>query len=193
MKILAFSDLHGSKAALKRLLDKAEGVDALVCAGDFTQFGEGATKVMTGLQRVKRPVFAIHGNHEVPAFIQDLAKKFPFLRPIHKRVQVFQGVAFFGFGGGGFAKVEPELERILKVFKRPKGPLVFVTHAPPFGTRLDSLPGGHRGCQSSRAFIERFKPVLAISGHFHETASRRDAVGGTILINPGPEGKILRI
>ena len=34
MKILAFSDLHGSKAALKRLLDKAEGVDALGCAGD---------------------------------------------------------------------------------------------------------------------------------------------------------------
>jgi len=52
--------------------------------------------------------------------------------------------------------------------------------------------GEHAGNKSIRKFIERIKPVLAISGHLHECVGE-DKIKETKVVNPGYKGKILTI
>ena len=89
------------------------------------------------------------------------------------------------------------MEKIIKKFKKTlkKGDkVVFVSHAPPINTKCDFIPGhGHAGSYSVRKFVEVIKPIYNINGHLHETFSKRDKIGNTIIINPGPEGKLLKI
>jgi len=63
--------------------------------------------------------------------------------------------------------------------------LVIIAHHPPKDTLLDVLPGGaHAGSPSIRAFIEAEKPLLAVSGHIHESPAI-DRIGPSTLVNPG--------
>ena len=65
-------------------------------------------------------------------------------------------------------------------------PLVLVSHQPARDTVTDLAGNGaHVGSTAVRTFIERHKPVLCLSGHIHE-AQGTDAIGSTILVNPGP-------
>jgi len=109
----------------------------------------------------------------------------------------FGNYVFFGYGGGGFSQIDKSLERIMKKFKKSlkKGDkIIFVSHAPPYNTKCDLILGhGNVGSKSVRKFIEEFKPLYNINGHIHECFSRRDKIGETVVINPGPEGKILRV
>ena len=70
---------------------------------------------------------------------------------------------------------------------------VLITHAPPYGTKLDDIYGEHCGSKSIRDFIYKHKPLLAVSGHLHETAGREDYIGDSRLINPGKKGKLVTI
>src|SRR3989338_8064488 len=71
--------------------------------------------------------------------------------------------------------------------------LVFITHAPIYGTKLDDLWEEHRGCLSTLEFIEKTKPVLVLCGHFHENAGKQDKIKNTLVLNPGPSGKIINL
>jgi Icc-related predicted phosphoesterase len=50
----------------------------------------------------------------------------------------------------------------------------------------------HVGSRAIRAFIERRRPPLVLTGHIHESprisASYRDRVGDSIVVNPGQFG-----
>jgi len=61
-----------------------------------------------------------------------------------------------------------------------------VSHAPPYGTKVDMTGSGlNVGSRSVRKFIESHRPDLVICGHIHE-ARGHDRVGDTVVINTGP-------
>jgi len=202
MKILAFSDLHGNKSAIKRLKKKAEGVDVIVGAGDVTWFGDKLNEILGELNKLGKLVLLIHGNHELLEDMEKGVKKLKNIKVMHCKMislgdRLKGKVAFFGYGGGGFSETDRRLESMISKIKKKleRGDkMVFMSHAPPKKTKCDLIPGyGHVGSKSIRKFIEILKPVYNVNGHLHETFSRRDRIGDTIVINPGPEGKILRV
>jgi len=70
---------------------------------------------------------------------------------------------------------------------------VMVTHSPPRDTNCDQIGARqHVGSRAIRAFIARRQPRLVLSGHIHESprvsASFRDRIGETVVVNPGQFG-----
>src|SRR3989344_3980087 len=77
--------------------------------------------------------------------------------------------------------------------KIKKENVIFITHAPPYKTKLDKLPMGNVGSVSIRKFIEKIKPILFICGHLHENENKRQKLKQTLMINPGYKGEIIEI
>lgn len=201
MKLLTFTDVHGSLHALKRIEQKTktQNPDLLVCAGDISIFEQGILGLMKRLNKLNKKVIIIHGNHEDCPTLVKCSKLFKNIIYIHKKSFIKNDVLFLGYGGGGFSIVDREFDRIVKnrfkkVIKGGKGKkIVLVTHAPPYKTILDELAEGHCGNKSIRNFIEKNKIDLLICGHLHENFGKEDRIGKTKAINPGPFGKIVII
>jgi len=82
---------------------------------------------------------------------------------------------------------------------------VVMTHVPPYDSGLDIAPmlspelrptvsagdvlRGPVGSRGVRTAIERFRPVLGVHGHIHESGGQR-RVGDTICINAGSESNV---
>ena len=196
MKILAFTDIHESKTKIASILKEAKNVDLLVCCGDFTYFGHDTKGVLSALNKLDKPVILIHGNHENEDEVETLCNKFKNIKFIHNKVYYLGNFAFFGHGGGGFSHIDKELERLTKDVKKKvdkSKKLIFLTHAPPYGTKLDDIPFyGHVGCQSITKAILELKPIIHLSGHIHETEGKKDKIGATLSLNPG-KGKIITL
>ena len=66
MKILVSADIHGNKKALKDIVSRAKkkDIDMVIDAGDFTIFGEEQEKILSKLNKIKKPELIVHGNHE---------------------------------------------------------------------------------------------------------------------------------
>lgn len=86
---------------------------------------------------------------------------------------------------------QPSVQEELAGLPPVASPWIFVAHAPPFGTKLDRLPGltypiGSRGV---REFIEARQPLCALHGHVHDSAEVTgvfmERIGETLCINPG--------
>ncbi|MBI2662967.1 metallophosphoesterase [Candidatus Woesearchaeota archaeon] len=194
MKILVFTDSHGNKSSIKRIIEKSKEVDIVVCAGDLSNFSIDLDVVLNQLKAIKKPLLIIHGNHEMGSELKKLCKKYGFIY-IHKGIYRVDNYSFIGFGGGGFSKIDLEFENWSKNIKKEKNEIiVLVTHAPVYNTKLDFLKGiGHAGNLSIRKFINRINPKLVICGHFHENFGVVDKINQTKIINPGNEGKVLFI
>ncbi len=196
MKLLVFSDTHSDMAAVSKLIKKAksEGVDALLCAGDISEFGENIVEIFRQLD-LGLPMIYIPGNHEDEG--SDVSRKFKYVKNIHKKTLVLGGVLFLGCAGGGFSKFFTPFDKLIPKFKdamaKHKGPTVLVTHAPPYKTKLDQMGRMDVGAEPIKRFITSAHPDYAISGHIHENAGKQDKVGKTVLINPGPEGVIINL
>jgi putative phosphoesterase len=198
MKIMAFVDIHGSMAALRKVAAtaKKEGVAYLVCAGDITIFGDAMPQIVQKLDEIGIPVIIVHGNHEDAASMKRVCERTKNVKFIHKSVFQTDGVVFMGYGGGGFSLVDKEFEawskaEMLKIEEGKK--IVLVTHAPPYGTKIDLVLDQPAGNKSIRQFIKLVQPKLAISGHLHENAGMKDKIDKTVLINPGPWGALLEV
>ena len=69
-----------------------------------------------------------------------------------------------------------------------------LTHAPPYGTKLDFLEYfGHVGSKSSIKAIKELKPKLVLCGHLHENFHKMHKIGSTLIVNPGQDGTIVEI
>jgi Icc-related predicted phosphoesterase len=193
MKILAFTDIHSSKKYFSNLKSKAKEADILVCAGDITLFEQDIEYIIEELNNLGQKLLLIHGNHEDPTLVEVLCKSKKNIIFLHKKTFEFENITFLGFGGGGFSLREPEFESWSKSLNLKNKKIVFIHHAPPFGTNLDLLGGSHRGCDSYKEFILDFQPIISISGHFHETFGFEDTVNNTLMINPGPKGTLIKL
>jgi len=160
MRILAFTDIHGSLQALNRVKQKvkSQNPDLLVCAGDISLFERGITALMKNLDKLGKKIMMIHGNHESAVTLNNLSKLFKNIIFIHKTYFTENDLLFLGYGGGGFSIADRAFDRtaitrfknIIKNNKSKK--IILVTHAPPYKTRLDSLVGGALRQQVNKAF-----------------------------------------
>ncbi len=102
---------------------------------------------------------------------------------------------------------EEFLDRLSALFREVRDPrrTVMMTHVPPHDSGLDTAPllspdlrptasagdllRGPVGSTGVRAAIERFKPVLGVHGHIHESGGER-RIGATICVNAGSESSM---
>ena len=68
---------------------------------------------------------------------------------------------------------------------KPGKPFVLVTHQPARGTDADRSGDRHCGSDAVFDFVARTQPLLAISGHVHESPAI-DRIANTTIVNPGP-------
>lgn len=195
MKILAFIDLHSDVKSLRRVLEKSSGVDLVIGAGDLSDWGKDIRKILLYFKKIDKPFLVIHGNHEDETDLKNICSDLKFPSYIHKKQYELNGYTFIGYGGGGFSLEDKEFERFYKSLKIKKdSKVVFITHGPPYGTKCDYLQRcGFTGCRSYNKMIKELKPILHICGHIHENSSCKDKIGSTTVMNPGKEGKIIRI
>ena len=200
MKLLAFTDLHLSSVAFKKIKSKVkrQKPDLLISAGDLTIFEHGLDFILNKLNSFNVKTLLIHGNHETASVMKKLCSKYGNLIFIHKKYYKQNNLIIFGYGGSGFALTEPGFyksgERFRKIINKNKGKkIIFITHAPPYGTKLDLMVGSHCGNKTFRNFILKNKVDLYICGHLHENFGKKDKIKKTEVINPGPYGKIIKI
>nr|MBA4405456.1 hypothetical protein [Nanoarchaeum sp.] len=195
MNILAFTDTHFESHIPAKLIAKAKEADLVVCAGDFTNFGRNMKQIMKDFLKFNKPVILIPGNHEEGEDFKEY-KQYENIKMIHKKGFVFKDFLFIGYGGGGFSERYDDLEAMIPKIKAKQTTkkIIFVTHAPVYGTSTDKLPGvGHVGSKSALKFVKEIKPMLVLCGHIEENFGQIDNVGKTIILNPGNEGQILEL
>ncbi|MBI1969334.1 metallophosphoesterase family protein [Candidatus Woesearchaeota archaeon] len=198
MKILAFTDIHCSTKALKKIIQrgKKKDVDCLACAGDISIFEQHLEYMMRKLDTVGKCVFIVPGNHETPEVLKKLCSYTKNLVFLHKQLKKFKDVTFIGFEGDGFSFTDSAFRGWAKQIEkriRKKGKIVLITHAPPHHTKVDLLIDEHCGNKDIRRFLERNTIALHICGHLHENAGVKDVVKGTKVVNPGPYGVVVEV
>ena len=198
MKILAVSDLHGKIKPLIDYLEKNR-VDLIIIAGDITNFGpvELGEEILNEISSFNTPVLAIPGNCDPDSIYVNMDNSQAI--NIHARGTIMKNIGICGFGGSNPTPFDTPLEfEEIEIYDEARKAIegingqkitLFVTHAPPYGTKTDLLPNGsHVGSESIRKIIEEFQPTLNICGHIHEAAGT-DKIGKTKIINPGELSK----
>jgi len=200
MKLLAFVDVHTSLKALERIREKSkkENPDLILCGGDISVFEHGLEYALFILNKFKKPILMINGNHERDTFMRKICKLFENIIFIHKKYYEKNNIIVLGYGGGGFALRDKNFRKISKYFekiinKNTDKKIILLIHGPPYGTSLDKIVGEHVGNKDIMDFIEKNKIDYVICGHLHENFGKVDKIKNTVLINPGPYGKIIRI
>ncbi len=197
MRLLLFTDLHGNTQAMGSVLDKAPFADVIIFAGDLNHHARDIEKLLEDLASTGKPCLIIHGNWDDPSVLSAVCGRHPNLHFLHRGVWELDGVKFLGHGGGGFTRVDSDFQKLWDKFFRKqlsKGERsVLITHAPPYGTAIDTLYGEARGNETYRRFIEEHQPLVHVCGHFHESFGRVDMVNKTKVINPGPSGMYVEI
>jgi Icc-related predicted phosphoesterase len=197
MKILAFTDIHGSYKKVDEILAKVSA-DVIVIGGDITTMGTPteAKIAVEGWKKLGHPLLAIAGNMDSPEIDKALESAGV---SVNGRGIKIGDVGFFGVSASPFSPLhtpyeiseEETAQRIEAGYRavRDSKVKVFVPHAPPHGTKVDKvLMGTHVGSKSVRDFIEREQPDIVICGHIHE-ARGQDSIGKTRIVNCGPAGK----
>jgi len=195
MMLLAFVDTHGDMNSLKRLKKKAAKADLVLCAGDLTIFENHMRAILHEVNSFDKPVLLIHGNHETEHRLKAECEHHKNLICLHRDFYEKDNIVFAGYGGGGFSMRDEKFEKFADRIrnKRIGKQLVMLFHAPPHGNRTDVIMGDHAGNKSYRDFIREEKPLLVICGHLHENEGEQDKLGKTIIINPGPDGKLIEL
>jgi len=200
MRLLCFSDMHGSTDAFKKIKEKALVARPvlIICAGDMTVFEQNMTGIIKLLNSLPTPVLITHGNHEEEDSLREMCEIFPNVEYLHRESYVHEDVLFLFFGGGGFSLRDEEFEKVAPLFEeemKEYEKVVLVTHPPPYDTEIDKIVGESCGCKSFKNFIKKHKDklVLHVSGHLHENAGKEDQIGKCKIINAGPYGTIVDI
>ncbi len=201
MRILAFSDMHGSHKAFKMLKKKASKVDLIINCGDFTIFGNDQIRLMKKLDKLGKPMLLIHGNHETRTTLEKDCRKFKNLIFVHKKAKIIKNLLILGHGGGGFSlkdkefdkKVVPKFKEKIKKAKKKDLKVIFMSHAPPYKTKADLIMDEHCGSKSYRDFILKNKINYNFCGHLHETFGAMDKIKKCFVVNPGPGGMMFEV
>jgi Icc-related predicted phosphoesterase len=186
MRFLVVSDFHNDYRMVPEILRRAGKVDAVLLAGDLTDFGpaENAKKLLAMLPK---PIFAVPGNCD-PKDLAQLLKKAGV--SLHEEKAKLGGVTLIGIGGSNptpfgtpFELSEDEIRGTLeRLVKGVDGPAILVSHAPPKGHQ-DRIPNGaHVGSEAVARLAPHFKAVVC--GHIHEDRGI-SKIDGTLVVNPG--------
>jgi uncharacterized protein len=202
LKILAFSDMHGSDIAMKKLKKKSKKSDLIICAGDISIFSNDLKNILDFFEKIEKPMIIISGNHEDDHELKNTCSKLKNIIFVKDNIYSIGNYHFICSEGNGFSHEDRHFEKVAEnMYKKIKnlrkkdreGVFILVTHAPPHKTRLDQIIGGHSGNKAIRRFIYKSRPNLAICGHIHENSRKKDKINKTRLVNPGPYGMILDV
>lgn len=203
MKILAISDIHGAEENLDKLDSQFKEADIVLCAGDFSKFGDEETGLPVLLHLCKKhdSIFSVIGNCDNEQLLGDLEDHDIC---VQKSFVNYEGLVFGGSGGGSkftmttpYERTDEELSSDLDILRKEGDDsgewnnLIVIMHNPPKDTKCDTISGGiHVGSPLLRKFIEDFQPLIVLTGHIHES-SGIDKIGKSTVINPGAlaEGK----
>jgi len=194
MKIIALSDIHSRLDYLVGIKNDLSAADLVLIAGDITNFmGQNDAKlIISAIGNVNPNIFAIAGNCDLPAVDEYLTSK-----NINLNCNFLESnsIAFTGMSGFIPAEKRKEAFNIESYFKlagdeliaeiNGDKPFVLVTHQPARGTDADLAGDKHCGSDALFDVIARTQPILAISGHVHESPAI-DRIANTTIINPGP-------
>ena len=190
MNICVITDIHGKKSSLKKLFDSIDikQFDLLLCCGDITSFG-GEMEAKEILDLIPdMPFYTVFGNCDrigVKDYISSEGIS------LHEKEFKISDYTVGGFGGSNKSPFgtpsEYEEDQIMAgLSKLSFENMILVTHVPPYGTKLDRIGNNKSiGSTSVRNIIEKKQPLVAISGHVHESRAI-DSLGKTHLMNPGP-------
>src|SRR4030067_2149583 len=191
MKLLALSDFLGDYSHIGSILNMAGQIDAVLIAGDLTDFGpdENAFNL---LEMFKVPVLAVPGNCDNPSLLKVLNKNENTIN-LHKSLHTIGELTFIGLGGSNptpfntpFELTEKKIgEYIGTLLSGSKGRMILLSHPPPLNT-MDKLPHGNVGSAALARYLGRFD--LIVCGHIHEARGMVN-VNGTIVVNPGMASK----
>jgi len=197
MKVLAVVDTHGSRKAMKEIKRKAKEADIIVCCGDITVFGIEQQRIINELDELGKDVLMLHGNHELESELRRQCRNSKNIKFMHRALLKKKGVVFLGYGGGGFALKDLRFEKWAKTAEKKikKGEkIVLLLHGPPYGTKVDELTKGtYCGNKSYTEWIKKKQPKLVVCGHIHENFGRKDKIGKSLIVNPGPFGVIVDV
>jgi uncharacterized protein len=196
-KLLIFSDIHGDKAALEKLM--ATEADYYFAAGDLANFGRGLDVMGPIMQRRAERMYVLPGNHESESQITRFCTEFGF-QDFHGRTMQIGGYNVAGLGYSNRTPfdtpgeyTEQELRERLNKFAG-LDPLALICHTPPKGTALDRAgEGKHFGSEAIREFIDREQPRYFFCGHIHEAAGQEATLGRTAGWNVGKRGHLLEL
>lgn len=155
-------------------------------------------------------VFMILGNDDFSVNLDVIrkAEKARLLSLMHMKVQALKGsrmhIAGYPyinptpFMMKDWERSESRIGKDLMAMSKKSDPkkTVYLIHAPPFKTNLDTLWDGRSvGSEGVRKFIEKVQPHMTLHGHIHEspemTGSYVDKIGETLCINPGNNAIVL--
>ena len=199
LKILAFSDTHGSD--IRHLVEKAEKekVTHVFICGDWIKRDDDIPPYLVSQFKDKgMHVFLQSGNHEHFHTTDSLAEQYD-VKTLHGDGVIYNDVGFFGAGGttqiGPHSLIsdDEQFELLKKGFEKVKNAKkkVMLVHEHPAGGLFEM--GRFKGSQAIRKAIEEFKPDIVICGHVHEAAGMEDQIGSTRVINVAKHGKILEL
>ena len=187
MKILFISDEECASLWDYYRPEKLEGIDLIISCGDLKSSYLQFLVTMAGC-----PLLFVAGNHDThydhnPPSGCDC---------IDDAIVEYNGVRIMGLGGcrryhpGNYQYTERQMRRRIRKLRFPlwrcKGVDIVVTHAPPEGLG-DGEDPAHRGFESFRALVEKYRPAYFIHGHVHKSYNfrfrREQKVSDTTIIN----------
>lgn len=196
MNLLIFTDNHGNPDSFAHVERKAKYADLLICLGDFTIFGHEQQAILNQFNSWGKPMLLIHGNHEDPHQVAEDIKDLENIEFIHGAVYDAESHFFLGYGGGGFSLRDKEFEEDISAqfikYSADK-PRILLLHGPPWNTKQDQILNEPVGNKSFREFIELAQPELVLCGHLHDNFGAIDYIGKSKIINPGPNGMLLKL
>lgn len=196
MKLLAFTDIHGSLKALQHIekMVRKHNPDVLVDCGDISIFENELDFLVKKIACLKKKCLIIHGNHERASRFEAACSRHKNMIFMHNKIHRIGNYVFFGWGGGGFSLKDDAFEEAaancMQTLKK-SDKLILMTHAVPNGVKIDKIYGKHSGNKSIRKFIEKHRPAIALCGHLHEFNGKSDEIKGIKVLNPGPMGKVI--
>jgi Icc-related predicted phosphoesterase len=187
MRSIVISDIH-AKMSTAELVNKAadkHDADSILILGDVSNFGPVGVAVEY-ISSLNRKAYAIPGNCDPRNFPQAVSK---FAVDMHGRTVTVDGIKIAGLGGSNptifdtpFEISEEEIMSSLDAIC--DNVTILMVHAPAFG-HLDMIPSGMMvGSESTRAIVEKYRPLVVLSGHIHEARGIKEH-DGTLFLNPG--------
>lgn len=213
MRILTVADLHQRASLYEQLAAAVEEhrPDVVALVGDFLnvwQHGGAFLSIEECSRRLNAlaapDIICVRGNHEddnwldlIPGRIQRLNGSAFCLGPM-----VIVGFPCLLGDETWFLEGDPDVspdasEWFPKILRKygPAARTLWLMHEPPNLTRLSMRSGPLQGNPEWREAIERYSPMLVVSGHDHQTPSRmgfwHDRIGDTLCLNAGQGNETL--
>lgn len=194
--LVCVGDVHGARTrldAVVRWVSDEPGLcpDLVLLTGDFARRPgarrpgqRGLDEAIRTLEPLAAPAIYVPGNHDDPALESEADRA----RCADRRLIRAAGLRVWGLGGAPTAAGLPyEWSDAEMVGLDPPDHEIFLTHAPPAGTSLDTLADGtHVGSRIVRRNAEEH-PSLVVCGHIHEAAGIQ-RLGPSVCYNAGSLG-----